>query len=309
MKRLILILILPLLLGASSMETAPTKVNFYKGSLAAAQEKAREEGKLLFIDFYASWCSPCRLMDEYTFTDSELAKYMDDKYIPVKINIDDFDGFAYKQQYNINLLPTLMVMNCDGKEIERKEEGLVPSTMTKFLSKHFVPSNICEKPIEVPKPIIVEPEPPKLPVSTPDTPKPPSTISTPTIPKPPTTEPSKPIETTPDKPVVPSPKPISASGSLESSLFRFQVQRQPSKGYSVQTGVFAEYGNVLREVDKLQRVFLDKPIIVYIGSKDGKTVYKILVGEFNTRSAAYSYKEHMKKKGSPGLIKNLEFIQ
>ncbi len=312
MKRLIAILFLPIFfLNAGVSTDAPSKVVFYNGTLAAAQEKARKEGKLLFIDFYASWCSPCRLMDEYTFTDPELARYMSDKYIPVKINIDDFDGFAYKQQYNINLLPTLMIMNCDGKEIERKEEGLVPSTMTAFLNKHYQPSNICEKPISVPQPpppVVEEPEPPKP--STPEVPHVPE-ISTPppSVPSP-SPKPEVPSTPPPEAPSVPSPKPNPPkANNIENSLFRFQVQRQPSKGYSVQTGVFAEYGNVLREVDKLQRVFVNKPIIVFIGEKDSRTVYKILVGEFDTRADAYAYKEHMKKKGSPGLIKNLEFIQ
>jgi len=286
--------------------TEVESVKFYKGSLTAAMSQAKKEGKLVFVDFYASWCSPCRLMDEYTFTDPELAKYMSDKYIPVKVNIDDFDGFAYKQQYNINLLPTLIVMNCDGKEIERKEEGLVPSTLNAFLDKHYKPYNICEKPIEAPKPpVVTKPEKPTI--STPEPHRP----STPDKPKPPVvSKPDKPVVTPPSKPTVPSPKPKppKATETLEDGLFRFSVQRQPSKGYSVQTGAFGEYGNVLREVDKLQQLFPDKPIIVYIAKKEKRTIYKILVGEFESRAEAYTYKEFMKKKGSSGLIKNLEFM-
>lgn len=306
MKRLLVLFLLPLFIGASTPE-AKESVKFFNGSLTAAMEQAKKEGKLVFVDFYASWCSPCRLMDEYTFTDPELAKYMSDKYVPVKVNIDDFDGFAYKQQYNINLLPTLIVMNCDGKEIERKEEGLVPSTLSAFLGEHYKPHNICDKPpVEAPKPVIV-PKPEKPVITTPSPPKP----STPDKPTPPmASSPKPPVVTPPVKPTVPSvkPAPPKPTKTLEDGLFRFTVQRQPSKGYSVQTGAFGEYGNVLREVDKLQQLFPDKPIIVYIAKKQQRTIYKILVGEFETRAEAYSYKEHMKNKGSSGLIKNLEFM-
>lgn len=312
MKRLLMLCLLPLFIGAGSPNEETGSVKFFKGTLTSAFDQAKKEGKLVFVDFYANWCSPCRLMDEYTFTDPELAKYMSDKYIPVKVNIDDFDGFAYKQQYNINLLPTLIVMNCDGKEIERKEEGLVPSTLSAFLDKNFKPSNICDKPIEVPRPVVstprpvvTAPQPPKPSIS--DKPKPPA-VSKPE--KPVVTSPSKPAK--PTRPVVSSPKPTvappKANPTLEDGLFRFSVQKQPSKGFSVQTGAFGEYGNVLREVDKLQKLFPNKPIIVYISKKDGRTIYKILVGEFNSRSEAYSYKEFMKNKGSAGLIKNLEFM-
>jgi thiol-disulfide isomerase/thioredoxin len=287
---------------------ATESVKFFNGTLTSAFKQARKEGKLVFVDFYASWCSPCRLMDEYTFTDPELAKYMSDKYIPVKVNIDDFDGFAYKQQYNINLLPTLIIMNCDGKEIERKEEGLVPSTLSAFLNEHHKPYNICDKPIEIPRPIVMVPKPV---VNPPQPPKPsiPDVMEVPG----PVSQPEKPVISSPGVvtpiPSVPQvPAPASSSATLEDGLFRFSVQRQPSKGYSVQTGAFGEYGNVLREVDKLQKLFTDKPIIVYIAKKESRTIYKILVGEFNSRAEAYSYKEYMSNKGSGGIIKNLEFM-
>ncbi len=302
MKRFILILFLPIFLGASSPKKTPDKVNFYTGTLTSALEKAKKEGKLVFVDFYASWCAPCQLMDEYTFTDSNLAEYMDDKFIPIKINIDDFDGFAYKNQYNINLLPTLLVMNCEGKEIERKEEGLVPSKLSAFLQKNFIPSNICSKPASIasPAPPVIE-EPSKPVIDEPVSPKP----SVPDVPKPPTVKPPKP--TTPPSTTTTTSKP--KPNNLQEGLFRFTVQRQPSKGYSVQVGAFGEYGNVLREVYKLQKVFPSTPIIVFIGAKNGRTIYKVLVGEFTTRTKAHDYKEYMKRKGSSGLIKNLEFMQ
>lgn len=310
MKRFFMLLCLPLFMGASSPNTTES-VKFFNGTLTSAFEQAKKEGKLVFVDFYASWCSPCRLMDEYTFTDPELARYMSDKYIPIKVNIDDFDGFAYKQQYNINLLPTLIIMNCDGKEIERKEEGLVPSTLSAFLDEHHKPYNICDKPIVVPKPLITEV--PKPIVTVPQPPKPsiPDVTEMPT----PASQPAKPvISGTPapapvtSVPHVPAATNSNSNSTLEDGLFRFSVQRQPSKGYSVQTGAFGEYGNVLREVDKLQKLFTDKPIIVYIAKKESRTIYKILVGEFNSRAEAYSYKEYMSNKGSGGIIKNLEFM-
>lgn len=305
MKRFFILLCLPLFMGASG-PNATESVKFFNGTLTSAFEQAKKEGKLVFVDFYASWCSPCRLMDEYTFTDPALAKYMSDKYIPVKVNIDDFDGFAYKQQYNINLLPTLIIMNCEGKEIERKEEGLVPSTLNAFLDEHHKPYNICDKPVEVSQPIVEVPKP----VVAPQPPKPSIPDVTPT----PASQPEKPVISpvgggTPPAASSPQvPAPTNPNATLEDGLFRFSVQRQPSKGYSVQTGAFGEYGNVLREVDKLQRLFTDKPIIVYIAKKDSRTIYKILVGEFNSRAEAYSYKEYMSNKGSGGIIKNLEFM-
>jgi hypothetical protein len=273
---------------------------------------------------------------------SELARYMDGKYIPVKVNIDDFDGFAYKQKYKISLLPTLMVLNCEGKEIERKEEGLVPRTLSIFLGKHYQPENICEAPpVSVPhpkrKPSIVIPDEQEDITNPYDTYPDPSsenhspnegTVTTPpppaTVPKPKITPPPPPKEEERPEPYVhipppttsrPEPDPTPPPPSydkpkrLEEGLFRFQVQRQPSQGYSVQTGVFGEYSNVLREVSKLQKLFQDQPIIVFIGNRNGRTIYKVLVGEFENRTETYAYREKIKRAGIAGIIKSLAYMK
>ncbi len=107
-------------------------VNFYTGSLKKVQEKAAKEGKLYFIDFVAAWCMPCRQMDETTFKDPALAAYLEGSYIASKIDVDDFDGLIYKNQYNIKVLPTILVFNASGKLLGRYEEALTAPKMPGF---------------------------------------------------------------------------------------------------------------------------------------------------------------------------------
>lgn len=87
-------------------------------------------------------------------------------------------------------------------------------------------------------------------------------------------------------------------------LFRFSVERQPSKGWGVQIGAFYEYGNVLIQVEKLQRQF-GHPVIVNINELDGKTVYKVVVGAFDTRDEANHLFQRMKGAGIDGFPRNL----
>lgn len=318
MKKLLLLLVIPLLMGASipKGETTASRVVFFKGTLKAAQEKAAREGKLVFIDFYANWCAPCKNMDDYTFSDPELARYMSDKFVPVKMNIDDFDGFEYKQKYNVNLLPTLLLVDCKGKEIQRKEEGMGSSRLRNFLDQNFQQRYICDKPkVETPAPTLPSTRPT---LSRPDKPIVPSPVK-PTIPN--VSEPAKPTikpttrptpKPTPPKPTVPNvtkPTPPKANNLVGHGLYRFAVQRQPSMGLSVQTGVFGEYANVLREVNKLQRLFPEEPIIVYIAKKPTRTVYKILVGEFLSRAKALKFKNEMKARGVGGFVKDLRYME
>jgi len=113
-----------------------TKVDFINGSLSLAIQKAGQEGKLLFVEFGAQWCMPCKFMDENTFRDGEVISYISDNYVPVKIDIDDFDGFAYKEKYKVEALPTFLIFNSEGKVIERYEQSMAPSNLLNILKQH-----------------------------------------------------------------------------------------------------------------------------------------------------------------------------
>ncbi len=267
------------------MSTGPasTKVDFFKGSLNIVKDRAAVEGKLYFIDFTASWCMPCRWMDETTFNDPALANYIKENYIAVKVDIDDFDGFAYKQIHNIKLLPSILVFNSQGKEVDRYEESLSAGRFMEILKKHNTWANRKKS-----KP----------------TTKPSGPISRPPLTS--TTKPSTPAPPKPTAPVVTSPKPTKPVMTGD-GLYRFKVSRQPSAGYSVQIGAFAEYGNVLTEAARLEKIF-SQPIIVHIATLREKTVYKVLIGEFDSRQQAIDFKAEVKAKGIEAIIKDLSVM-
>lgn len=102
-------------------------------SLTTARELAAVEGKLIYVDFYANWCVPCKWMDETTYTDKKVISSLNSKYITVKINIDDFDGYTLKEEYNVKVLPTVIIMDESGRVIKRFEESLPPSKLRDVL--------------------------------------------------------------------------------------------------------------------------------------------------------------------------------
>jgi cell division protein FtsN len=82
------------------------------------------------------------------------------------------------------------------------------------------------------------------------------------------------------------------------------VQRQPAQGWGVQVGAFYEYGNVLIQAEKLQRQF-GQPIIVNINELDGRTVYKVIVGDFDNANDAKRLLQRMQDAGLDGFARNL----
>ncbi len=122
--------------GVAGWSNHSGSVNFYNASIEEAMELASTEGKLTFVDFHATWCGPCKWMDQTTFSNKAVSKYLNDNYVSVKIDIDEFDGFTAKEFYNIETLPTMLIFNSKGQLVDRIEETLSPSKLMKILRNH-----------------------------------------------------------------------------------------------------------------------------------------------------------------------------
>ena len=126
---------------------------------------------------------------------------------------------------------------------------------------------------------------------------------------------SGPVIIRPDKPSNPdintNPKPPvtipSVSGNGQ-GVFRFSVKREPLSGYSVQVGVFAQYGNVLIHAEKYEAQF-GEPILVSINQLRGQTVYKVLVGSKTRRSDANAILARLRKAGIAGFVRSIESLK
>ena len=66
---------------------------------------------VVFVDFYADWCGPCKMMSPIV---DEISKEVDIKV--VKVNVDNAVEVAKK--YGIMSIPTFIVFK-DGKEYKK----------------------------------------------------------------------------------------------------------------------------------------------------------------------------------------------
>lgn len=79
-----------------------------------ALQEAKTEDKLVVIDFFATWCGPCKTMEKTTFADKRVRNRMKD-FVPLKIDVDRQTKIA--QQYGIQAMPTTAVVKPSGEPV------------------------------------------------------------------------------------------------------------------------------------------------------------------------------------------------
>jgi thioredoxin-related protein len=102
MKMKPVIFILALILSNVLM-AQDQKIKWYSFEEAVALNK--ENPKKLFIDLYTDWCGWCKRMDQTTFKNAEIVKFMNDNYYPVKFNAETTDTLTFKGQVYTNPFP------------------------------------------------------------------------------------------------------------------------------------------------------------------------------------------------------------
>lgn len=77
-------------------------------------DKALSAGGLMMVDFWASWCGPCKMLAP---TIDQLGGQYEGKAVIGKVNVDEEQTLAMR--YGVMSIPTVIFFK-DGKEIDRK---------------------------------------------------------------------------------------------------------------------------------------------------------------------------------------------
>ena len=81
-----------------------------------------EDERLVIVDFWATWCGPCRMLSPLL---DEVEEEMADKIVVVKVNIDDAEEIAMR--YRIMSIPTLLFFK-NGEMVDRSV-GAMPKNV------------------------------------------------------------------------------------------------------------------------------------------------------------------------------------
>lgn len=95
----------------------PEGIQFFEGSWDEALALAQKENKLIFLDVYATWCGPCKVLKAKTFPDAEAGRYFNEHFINVSLDGEKGDGIQLARQLKVSAYPSLFMLNTKGEPI------------------------------------------------------------------------------------------------------------------------------------------------------------------------------------------------
>ena len=104
--------------GSEAISTHGTVTVDWEKDLPAALERAGSEGKPVLINFYADWCVWCKRLESTTLRDAQVMTLLRDQVVPLSLDVDR-EGKELSNSYQVDGLPTILVLDAKGREIGR----------------------------------------------------------------------------------------------------------------------------------------------------------------------------------------------
>lgn len=100
-----------------SSDASSTGIQFFEGSWEEALQKAKDEDKAIFLDVFASWCGPCKLLKNETFPDAKTGKYFNENFINVSLDGEKGEGISLARELGVRAYPSLFIVNANGQAV------------------------------------------------------------------------------------------------------------------------------------------------------------------------------------------------
>ncbi|MGB1248384.1 MAG: thioredoxin family protein [Chitinophagales bacterium] len=118
MKKWIMIIAVLCTISQTAFAKGEDGVQFMTGSWKKVLKKAKKENKPIFVDVYADWCGPCKMMDKEVFSLEEMGDFLNENFICYKLDADDTEHEWRLLEFEVESLPTFVFVDSEGNFIK-----------------------------------------------------------------------------------------------------------------------------------------------------------------------------------------------
>ena len=117
------------------------KPSNFEGNYLDAMEKAKQSKKICAVVFSEDNNRASAYTNTICFEDVNVKKQINQSYVGVASNVNDFDGKILMKRWQLNKVPSVALVGNDGKLIASVNHGLSKAKMAEFLQFYSLPGN------------------------------------------------------------------------------------------------------------------------------------------------------------------------
>ncbi len=109
----------------------------WSDDIEQAKSTASEQGKpvlLLFTD--PATCPPCRYMEQETWSDAKVAEFVNERFIPVRLEPGVPGRHEAALRYHVRGIPTMVVIDAEGNALDTLGRARGPADFLNWLEPH-----------------------------------------------------------------------------------------------------------------------------------------------------------------------------
>jgi thioredoxin-related protein len=130
------VIVIVLIFGNLSFAQANDGITFQQNlTWQQVLQKAKEENKYIFVDCFATWCAPCREMDQKIFPLHSVGDFFNKNFVCIRLQMDTSakdneqiknlyrDAHTIMADYRVYVYPTYLFFSPEGKLVHRAAGG------------------------------------------------------------------------------------------------------------------------------------------------------------------------------------------